>query len=70
MRRCILKLTNIFCLLIAKRRIKYDYLLKYQQCPVIALVGNDAAWTQIAREQVPMFGSAVGTELSFTGKFH
>jgi len=36
------------------------------KCPVIALVGNDAAWTQIAREQVPMFGSAVGTELSFT----
>jgi hypothetical protein len=32
--------------------------------PVIALVGNDAAWTQIAREQVPMFGSSVGCKLA------
>lgn len=34
--------------------------------PVIALVGNDAAWTQIAREQVPMFGSNVACKLSYT----
>ncbi|XP_021926638.1 acetolactate synthase-like protein [Zootermopsis nevadensis] len=34
--------------------------------PVIALVGNDAAWTQIAREQVPMFGSSVGCKLAYT----
>ncbi|XP_064635830.1 2-hydroxyacyl-CoA lyase 2-like [Lineus longissimus] len=34
--------------------------------PVIALVGNDACWTQISREQVPMFGSNVGCELAFT----
>ena len=32
--------------------------------PVIALVGNDASWAQIAREQVPMLGDAVGTELA------
>lgn len=32
--------------------------------PVIALVGNDAAWTQIAREQMPMFGSNVACKLS------
>lgn len=30
---------------------------------VIALVGNDASWAQIAREQVPLLGDAVGTEL-------
>eukprot|EP00112_Aurelia_sp_Birch-Aquarium-sp1_P009235 Seg2040.2 transcript_id=Seg2040.2/GoldUCD/mRNA.D3Y31 product="Acetolactate synthase-like protein" pseudo=true protein_id=Seg2040.2/GoldUCD/D3Y31 len=34
--------------------------------PVIALVGNDACWSQIAREQVPMFGTAVGCQLAHT----
>lgn len=34
--------------------------------PVIAIVGNDAGWTQIAREQVKMLGDAVGTELART----
>jgi len=34
--------------------------------PVIALVGNDAGWTQIAREQVPMFGTNVACKLSYT----
>ncbi|XP_052828506.1 2-hydroxyacyl-CoA lyase 2 isoform X2 [Octopus bimaculoides] len=34
--------------------------------PVIALVGNDAGWTQIYREQVPMFGSSVACDLSFS----
>ncbi len=34
--------------------------------PVIAVVGNDAAWTQIAREQVKMLGDDVGTVLSRT----
>lgn len=33
--------------------------------PVIALVGNDAGWTQIKREQVPMFGSDVACNLSY-----
>ena len=33
--------------------------------PVIALVGNDACWTQIAREQVPMFGTAVACNLEY-----
>ncbi|HEX4954522.1 MAG TPA: thiamine pyrophosphate-binding protein [Thermoanaerobaculia bacterium] len=32
--------------------------------PVIAVVGNDASWAQIAREQVEMLGDAVGTELA------
>ncbi len=34
--------------------------------PVIALVGNDASWAQIAREQVPMLGDDVGTVLRHT----
>ena len=34
--------------------------------PVIAVVGNDAGWTQIAREQVPMLGDPVATELART----
>ena len=33
---------------------------------VIAVVGNDACWTQIAREQVKMLGDDVGTVLSRT----
>jgi len=33
--------------------------------PVIAVVGNDAGWTQIAREQVPMFGSSVACDLEY-----
>ena len=33
--------------------------------PVIALVGNDACWSQIAREQIPMFGSSVGCMLNY-----
>ena len=32
--------------------------------PVIAVVGNDAGWTQIAREQVEVLGDPVGTELA------
>lgn len=34
--------------------------------PVIALVGNDAGWTQIAREQVKMLHDDVGTVLART----
>lgn len=37
------------------------------QTPVIALVGNDACWSQISREQVPMLGSNVACGLAFTG---
>jgi acetolactate synthase-1/2/3 large subunit len=33
---------------------------------VIAVVGNDAGWTQIAREQVKMLGDDVGTLLART----
>ncbi|CAB3406623.1 unnamed protein product [Caenorhabditis bovis] len=34
--------------------------------PVIGIVGNDACWTQIAREQVPMFQSSVAVDLART----
>ena len=34
--------------------------------PVIAVVGNDAGWTQIAREQVKMLHDDVGTVLART----
>jgi acetolactate synthase-1/2/3 large subunit len=33
---------------------------------VIAVVGNDAGWTQIAREQIPLLGDDVGTVLART----
>ena len=33
--------------------------------PVIALVGNDACWSQIAREQVPLFKSSVACDLAY-----
>jgi acetolactate synthase-like protein len=32
--------------------------------PVLAMVGNDACWSQIARDQVPLFGSDVGCKLA------
>ncbi|MEM7482445.1 MAG: thiamine pyrophosphate-binding protein [Acidobacteriota bacterium] len=34
--------------------------------PVIAVIGNDAGWTQIAREQVPILGDDVATVLAPT----
>jgi acetolactate synthase-1/2/3 large subunit len=39
-----------------------------QKIPVIAVIGNDAGWTQIRRGQVMMYGAdrAVATELAYT----
>lgn len=34
--------------------------------PVYWIIGNDACWTQIAREQLPMLGSSVGCNLDYT----
>lgn len=31
--------------------------------PIIAVIGNDAAWSQIARDQVELLGDSVGTDL-------
>jgi acetolactate synthase-like protein len=43
---------------------EFDTFVRYD-LPIIALVGNDACWTQIAREQVPMLGSDAGCNLSY-----
>ncbi len=43
--------------------VEFDTFVRHR-VPVIAIVGNDAGWTQIAREQVKMFGDDVGTVLS------
>ena len=34
--------------------------------PVIAIIGNDGGWTQIARDQVEIFNDPVATELGHT----
>jgi acetolactate synthase-1/2/3 large subunit len=45
--------------------VEFDSFVR-QGIPVIAVVGNDAGWTQIAREQVKMLGDDVGTVLGRT----
>jgi acetolactate synthase-1/2/3 large subunit len=41
---------------------EFDTFVRHQ-LPVIALVGNDGGWTQIARDQVSLFGDDVATKL-------
>ncbi|MCX5762278.1 MAG: thiamine pyrophosphate-dependent enzyme, partial [Gemmatimonadetes bacterium] len=48
--------------------VELDTFVRHQ-LPIICVVGNDGAWTQIARDQVPMLGDAVGTQLGRTA-FH
>lgn len=43
--------------------VEFDTFVRHN-LPVIAVVGNDASWTQIAREQVELFGDDVGTVLA------
>jgi acetolactate synthase-1/2/3 large subunit len=45
--------------------IEFDTFVRHR-IPVIAVVGNDAGWTQIAREQVKMLHDDVGTVLART----
>ncbi|TRZ06611.1 hypothetical protein HGM15179_020498, partial [Zosterops borbonicus] len=45
--------------------MEFDTFVRHK-VPVIALVGNDAGWTQISREQLPLLGSAVGCRLAFS----
>ncbi|XP_007956771.1 2-hydroxyacyl-CoA lyase 2 [Orycteropus afer afer] len=45
--------------------IEFDTFVRHKT-PVIALVGNDAGWTQISREQVPHLGSNVACGLAYT----
>ena len=44
---------------------EFDTLVRHG-VPVIAVVGNDAAWSQIAREQVKLLHDDVGTVLART----
>jgi acetolactate synthase-like protein len=39
--------------------------MKRHNIPCIGLIGNDAGWTQIEREQVPMFRSPVACVLDY-----
>ena len=48
---------------------RYPHFSFLPQTPVIAVVGNDACWSQISREQVPILGSNVACGLAFTGTF-
>ena len=43
---------------------EFDTLCRHK-LPVIAIIGNDASWQQIAREQKQMLGSRIGTELAY-----
>lgn len=45
--------------------MEYDTFVRHK-IPVVSLVGNDAGWTQIEREQRPMLGSSVGCILAHT----
>jgi thiamine pyrophosphate-dependent acetolactate synthase large subunit-like protein len=45
--------------------VEFDSFVRHG-IPVIAVVGNDAGWTQIAREQVKMLHDDVGTVLART----
>ena len=44
---------------------EFDSFVRHGVAP-IALIGNDASWAQIAREQVEMLGTPLGTELRRT----
>jgi acetolactate synthase-1/2/3 large subunit len=44
---------------------EFDTFVRHGYAP-IAIIGNDASWAQIAREQVEMLGTALGTELRRT----
>ena len=44
---------------------EFDTMCRHK-LPVIAIIGNDASWQQIAREQKQMLGSNIGTELAFS----
>ncbi|MCX7607513.1 MAG: thiamine pyrophosphate-dependent enzyme, partial [Bacteroidia bacterium] len=42
--------------------MEYDTAVRFG-LPFIGVVGNDAAWTQIKRAQIPFYGRAIATEL-------
>ena len=44
---------------------EFDTFVRHE-LPIIAVVGNDAGWTQIARDQIPLFNDDVATQLRYT----
>uniref|UniRef100_A0A1I7YDC2 2-hydroxyacyl-CoA lyase 2 n=1 Tax=Steinernema glaseri TaxID=37863 RepID=A0A1I7YDC2_9BILA len=48
--------------------MEYDTFVRHK-LSVISVIGNDACWSQIAREQVPMFNSSVAVDLAHS-KYH
>ncbi|CAF1285862.1 unnamed protein product [Adineta steineri] len=45
--------------------MEYDTFIRHK-IPIISVVGNDACWSQIARDQVPLLGSIVGCSLEYS----
>ena len=45
--------------------MEFDTFVRHK-IPITAIIGNDACWTQIAREQVPVLGSDVACRLEYT----
>ncbi|TMS39735.1 hypothetical protein L596_006216 [Steinernema carpocapsae] len=48
--------------------MEYDTFVRFK-LSVISVIGNDACWSQIARDQVPMFNSSVAVDLAHS-KYH
>lgn len=44
--------------------MEFDTFVRHKT-PVTAIIGNDACWTQIAREQLPILGSDVACRLKY-----
>lgn len=45
--------------------MEFDTFVRHH-IPVIAIVGNDAGWTQVSRDQIDIFNSDIGTVLTHT----
>jgi acetolactate synthase-like protein len=45
--------------------MEFDTYVRHKT-PVVAVIGNDACWSQIARDQVPWFNSSVACDLAYT----
>ena len=45
--------------------IEFDTFVRHK-IPVIAVIGNDASWSQIARDQIDILRNPIGTELKHT----
>jgi len=43
--------------------MEFDTFVRHK-LPISAIIGNDACWSQIARDQIPWFNSIVGCELA------